>query len=159
MTRSGVEQMETPQFNCYEHHPCCVVVDRRSVHVDCVFEEERFKWLESEKAGYDLGELAVRNWVRQHWWDYLRARWLEHLRGNCFWTELDRGDFGLLQKDFTEHKQLLSQIVNFLKDGRENLGVIAWADRNEIPTEPVLQILEALDINSRRLIHKFDCIA
>ena len=151
--------METTQFNSYEHRPSSAIVARRSVHVECVGEADRFKWIESEKAGHDLGERAIKNWIQQHWWDYLRARWLEHLRGNCFWTELDRGDFGLLQQDFTEHKQLLSQIVNFLKDGRENLGVIAWADLNEIPSEPVQQILEALDINSRRIHHKFDCVA
>ena len=149
--------MEATQFNCYEHHPCCVV-DRRSVHADCVFEEDRFKWIESEKVGYDLGERAVRNWVKQHWRAYVRARWQEHIQGNCFWMELDHGDFGLLQQDFTEHKQLLGQIVSLLKDGHENLTVIAWAIHNDIPREPVHQILEALDINSHRLIHKLDCV-
>lgn len=156
MTRSGVEQMETPQFNCYEHHPCCVVVDRRSVYTECVYEADRFKWIESEKVGYDLGELAVRSWVQKHWSGYLRARWQEHLQGNCFWTELDRGDFGLLLQDFTEHKQLLGQIVNLLSDGRENLDVFTWAEDNKIPLGPVCQILETLDINSRRLNHQFD---
>ena len=159
MSRSGVERMETTQLNRYEHHPIPVMVDRRSIFTDCVDEANRFKWIESEKAGHDLGERAIRNWVKQHWWDYLRARWQEHLQGNCFWTELDRGDFGLLQQDFTEHKQLLNQIVGLLKDGHENLGVILWAFRNNIPLEPVRQILEALDINSRRLIHKFDNVA
>ncbi len=43
-------------------------------------EAERHKWIESEKAGADLGENAIRQWVKCHWWGYLRARWLEHLQ-------------------------------------------------------------------------------
>src|SRR6266550_2683264 len=49
-----------------------------SVYADSRREVDVFKWLESEKAGYDLGELAIRRWVQQHWNGYLRARWLEH---------------------------------------------------------------------------------
>ena len=133
-------------------------IDRRSIFSDCVHEADRFKWIESEKAGRDLGEGAIRGWVQVHWWGYLRARWLEHLQGNTFWVELDRGDFGLLRRDFTHHRELLDQIVELLKDGHENLGVIAWAKRGKIDIDPVIQILEALDINSRRLIHQFDCV-
>ena len=66
-----------------------------SVYVDSRREVDVFKWIESEKVGYDLGEIAIRRWVQQHWNGYLRARWLEHLQGNRFWVELDRGDFGL----------------------------------------------------------------
>ena len=76
MIRSGVERMETTQFNSYEHRPSSAIVARRSVHVECVGEADRFKWIESEKAGHDLGERAIKNWIQQHWWDYLRARWL-----------------------------------------------------------------------------------
>nr|MBA3544497.1 hypothetical protein [Chthoniobacterales bacterium] len=49
----------------------------------------KHKWIESEKAGHDLGEAAIRRWVQFHWWGYLRARWLEHLQGKRFWFELD----------------------------------------------------------------------
>jgi len=133
-------------------------IDRRSIFTDCVHEADRFKWIESEKAGRDLGEGAIKNWVQHHWWGYLRARWLEHLQGNTFWMELDRGDFGLLRHDFTDHRDLLDQIVELLKDGQENLGVIAWATRCRLDLDPVIQILEALDINSRRLVHQFDCV-
>ena len=131
-------------------------IHRRSIFTECIHEAERFKWIESEKAGRDLGEWAIKDWVRHHWWGYLRAKWLEHLQGNTFWIELDRGDFGLLRRDFTDHRQLLDQIVELLKDGHENLGVIAWAKRSKVAIEPVIQILEALDINSRRLVHQFD---
>lgn len=134
-------------------------VAQRSIYVDSQAEAERFKWIESEKAGRDLGETAIRRWVKDHWWGYLRARWLEHLQGKCFWIELDRGDFGLLQRAFQDQKELLDHILGRLKDGQENLDIIIWASRNRISLDPVIQILEALDINSRRLVHRFDCVS
>jgi len=133
-----------------------LAVLQRSLFADCEVEADRFKWIESQKAGRDLGEAAIRQWVKDHWWGYLRARWLEHLQGNCFWIELDRGDFGLLHRAFGDEKELLDQIVNLLKDGQENLGIIAWADRHNVQSDPVIRILESLDINAARLIHKFD---
>jgi hypothetical protein len=129
---------------------------KKSVHVDCVHEENKHKWIESEKAGYDLGESAVRRWVKEHWRGYLRAKWVEHLQGKCFWIELDRGDFGLLQRKFQTQAQLLDAILNQLAAGRENLDVLDWAIANSISTDAVNEILEALDVNSQRLSHRFD---
>jgi hypothetical protein len=139
--------------------PCPPPADRRSIYADCQDEADRFKWIESEKAGHDLGEVAIRRWVRDHWWGYLRARWLEHLHGKCFWIELDRGDFGLIQRAFQDQKDLLDRILDRLKAGQENLDIIKWAVYNQLPVDLVIHILESLDINSRRLIHRFDCAA
>jgi hypothetical protein len=133
-----------------------VQTDQASVYEDCEKEAERFKWIESEKAGCDLGEQAVRRWVREHWCGYLRARWLEHLHGKKFWKELDRGDFGLLQRCFHENALLLDRILDRLKAGQENLDVILWALDWGIPLTDVRAILQTLDINSRRLAHRFD---
>lgn len=132
---------------------------RWSVYKDCEEEALRFKWIESEKARCDLGDAAIYLWVKQHWWGYLRARWLEHLQGKRFWVELDRGDFGLLQQRFHDNTVLLDRILDRLKTGKENLDIILWAQDWGIPTKPVLEILEALDINSRRLSHRFDSAA
>lgn len=131
-------------------------VPKQSIHDHCKGEEAKFKWIESEKVGYDLGETAIQNWVRVHWSGYLRAKWLEHLQGKCFWIELDRGDFGLLEQQFQDQQDLIGPILDRLKCGQENLNIICWAKANQIPLEPVLNILEALDINSRRLVHRFD---
>src|SRR5205814_2322013 len=120
---------------------------RLSVYADCEIEAQRFKWIESEKAGCDLGESAIRRWVKDHWWGYLRARWLEHLQGKRFWVELDRGDFGLLQREFHDNAVLLDRILDRLKAGKENLDIILWAQDWNIPIDMVHQILEALDIN------------
>lgn len=130
---------------------------KKSVHHECIEEENKYKWIESEKAGYDLGEECVRRWVSDHWTGYLRARWVEHLQGKCFWIELAGNDFGLLLRKFQTQQDLLNQILDQLKSGAENLGVLAWAVGNGIPIEPVYEILEALDVNSQRLSHRFDC--
>jgi hypothetical protein len=130
-------------------------VQKCSIHEDCRSEEDRHRWIESEKAGQDLGEVAVRQWVMQHWSGYLRARWLEHLHGKRFWIELDRGDFGLLTQRFQEQSLLLDRILDRLKSGHENLQVLLWAIDWHIPMNQVIEILTALDINSRRIAHRF----
>jgi hypothetical protein len=131
-------------------------VQKCSIYEDCRLEADRFKWIESEKAGQDLGEVAVRQWVKQHWCGYLRARWLEHLQGRTFWIELDSNDFGLLNRSFQDKGLLLDGIVDRLIAGQENLHIILWAIDWNLPMADVLEILTALDINGRRLAHRFD---
>ena len=128
---------------------------RSSVYDECEREIERYKWIESEKAGRDLGEDAMRRWVKEHWWGYLRSRWLEHLQGRRFWVELDRGDFGLLLHRFHDRTLLLDRILDRIKAGQENLDIIRWAHTWGIDIKALIEILEALDINSRRLAHRF----
>jgi hypothetical protein len=131
-------------------------MDRSSVVTDAEEEAMRFMWIESEKAGRDLGEAALRRWVRLHWRGFLRARWLEHLQGLRFWVELDRGDFGLLPARFQEHSLLLDRVLDRLKAGQDNLDIVRWAVDWGIPTAPLIEILEAVDVEGRRLAHHFD---
>jgi len=121
-----------------------------SVHDHGEAEAQRHKWIESEKAGRDLGEWAIRSWVREHWNGFLRDRWLEHLEGRNFWIELDHNDFGLLQRSFQDSR-LIGAILQQLKHGLENLDVINWAIDQDERMDEVIEILEALDINSRRI--------
>ena len=58
---------------------------RYSVHERGEAEAQRHKWIESEKAGRDLGNWAILCWVRHHWNGFLRERWLEHLQGRTYW--------------------------------------------------------------------------
>jgi len=129
---------------------------KRSVYADYLVEANKFKWIESERVGYDLGEAAIRRWVREHWNGYLRAKWVEHLQGSDFWVELDRGDYGLLQNAFPDRQPLLNQILGWLKSGKENLDVLRWAIAEQVDIDAVVEILETLDVNSRRLRHQFD---
>jgi hypothetical protein len=128
---------------------------RMSLHRCGEEEAQRFKWIESEKAGRDLGEAAIRTWIRQHWHGFLRHRWLEHLQGKTFWIELDQGDFGLLQTAF-QSSPLIDPILEHFKRGGENLDIILWAMSDHRPLNEVLEILEALDVNSRRIECQFD---
>src|SRR3954451_8139185 len=121
-----------------------------SVHDQGEQEAKRHKWIESEKAGRDLGEWAIRCWVREHWNGFLRDRWLEHLQGRTFWIELDHNDFGLLQRSFQE-SPLIDEILRQLKVGKENLDIINWALDHGESMDEVFEILLALDINSRRI--------
>jgi hypothetical protein len=130
--------------------------EKHSLFPLCDQEVLRHKWIESQKVGYDLGEVAINQWVQMHWMGYLRARWVEHLQGKCFWAELHQCDFGLLQRKFHDRPELLDAILDQLKAGKENLDVLRWACENHIAPDPVLEILEALDVNSSRLQHRFD---
>ncbi len=123
---------------------------RHSVHVEGAVEADRHKWIESEKAGRDLGDAAIRCWVKKHWNGFLRARWLEHLQGKRFWIELDHDDFGLLQRRF-QGSLLIDEILRRLIEGKENLGIINWAIDTKLSMEEIFEILETLDINSRRI--------
>ncbi len=129
---------------------------RQSLYAHSEDEALKFKWLESEKAGCDLGEEALRWWVRRFWKEYLRARLIEHLEGTVFWSELDRNDFGLLKDAFQDDANLLSWIVDRLRCGEENLQIICWAHDSGLPLCRVKQILESIDINARRLEPRFN---
>ncbi len=127
---------------------------RQSIHIQGEVEALQFKWIESEKAGRDLGEWAIRRWVREHWNGFLRDRWLEHLQGRTFWIELDHDDFGLLQREFQD-SDLIDEILWRLKARWENLDVLCWAIDEDLEMDEVLRILEMLDINSRRIECQF----
>ena len=114
------------------------------------------KWIESEKAGYDLGEAAVRDWHQRYWRKFSRERWMEHICGTAYWNELDNNDYGLLARNFAGHADLMREIVGQINQGGENLGVIQWAEANNRHMPSVLAILRLLDINSRRISHELD---
>jgi hypothetical protein len=120
-------------------------------------EAQRFKWIQSEKEGRDLGDHAIKLWVLKHWNGFLRQRWIEHLQGKTCWIELQKEDFGLLQRRFGA-SPLINPILDRLKVLKENLDIIVWAQevfsRSEM--QEVLKILEELDVNSCRLRCEFD---
>lgn len=117
-------------------------------------EARKHRWIESQKAGRDLGDASMRDWVARHWNGYLRARWIEHLEGNAYWIELDHDDFGLLQREFVDC-DLMSDILRRVKQGGENLDILNWAIDEKKPMDRVMSILDALNINSRRIECQF----
>ncbi len=120
-------------------------------------EARRFKWIQSEKEGRDLGDQAIRLWIGKHWNGFLRQRWIEHLQGRTFWIELQSDDFGLLQRQFQD-SPLIDKILDRLKTLKENLDIIWWAQgecsRSEM--DEVLEILTELDVNGCRIQCEFD---
>ena len=109
------------------------------------------KWLESEKAGRDLGPDAVRHWSRAHWLRFYRWRFVQHLRGEAYFREFHPRTFAIVNCHVQDSGDLLEAILNQVRDGAENLDIIGWAHNRTLATEPVLAILEAIDINRQRL--------
>lgn len=114
-------------------------------------EAHSHKWIESEKAGRDLGDQAIADWYSRYWRIFCRECYIEHLQGERFWIELDAGDFGLLCGKFHDDMTLVNQIVDIFKAGGENLDVVSHAIRNGIDVNEVLRLLQVLDINARRI--------
>lgn len=109
------------------------------------------KWIESEKAGRDLGDQAITDWYSSYWRLFCRECYIEHLQGERFWIELDAGDFGLLRGKFHDNMELVNSIVEIFKRGGENLDVVNFAIASKIDVDEVLNLLQVLDINARRI--------
>ncbi len=126
-------------------------VERKTLFEEATREAHQHKWIESEKAGYDLGDEAIRIWHQNYWRKFCRERWIQHLQGKDFWVELDNDDFGLLNVKFHDNADLVERIVDRLQSGGENLDVIQWAVEQGQNVDEVIEVLKILDINSRRL--------
>lgn len=129
-------------------------VQHTSVVEEARKEALRHKWIESQKAGRDLGADAIKQWYLRYSWSFLRHCWFLHLQGMQFFTEFHPEDFGLLHREFTNprDRELLSQIVERIYyHGAENLNIILWAREANLDMDRVRLILERLDINARRL--------
>jgi hypothetical protein len=145
-------------MTCERSSACAMMDDagtpvHMSIHERGASEALRHKWIESEKAGRDLGDQAIRQWIARHWHSFLRERWIEHLEGCLFWAEFDPDDFGLLQHEFLDSK-VRDEILRRIKSGGENLDILCWSHERKLGRDErwdVLRILERLDINSRRL--------
>lgn len=127
------------------------VVHSITAHALCAM--ERHKWIESEKRGCDLGDSALSDWIDRHWRSFVRSKLIEHLYGMRCWSAFDESDYGLLARSSVQyhipHDQL-EIISGILADGGENLDVINWALQFDHPLEPVLWLLERIDINAKR---------
>ncbi|MDY3555790.1 hypothetical protein R5W24_004936 [Gemmata sp. JC717] len=113
-------------------------------------EAERFRWIESEKAGYDLGEAAIQQWVARHWTAFVRGRALAHLTGRRFWLSMPREDFGALSRQFPHDRELIDEVTARLVDGADNLTLIQWAADTSRPLDRVCDILQRIDLNALR---------
>jgi len=123
----------------------------RSLYKYSYLEALRHKWIASEKAGCDLGEKAILEWLHCYWSRWCRARWLEHLMGVTFWAEFDEDSFGSLARNFQGDSVLLDRVLDRVCAGWENLDIIQWAADWTLDIDEVIEILILLDINRSRL--------
>lgn len=123
----------------------------RSIYKSSYLEALRHKWIASEKAGHDLGDAAITEWLAHHWPHWCRARWLEHLMGQAYWVEFDEASFGALPRDFRGDGALLDRVLDRVYCGWENLDIILWATDWKLELNSVIDILILLDINRARL--------
>ncbi len=131
-------------------------VTPRSVFEEATAEAYRHKWIESEKAGFDIGDGAIEDWYGKHWNKFVRERWVQHLRGQAYWRELDNNDYGILNTAFEDCRSQCDAIVGMLENGAENLDIVQWAIDTGQDMDVVLGILRKLDPNSHRLASKLD---
>jgi hypothetical protein len=131
--------------------PDGVVVHSLTAHALCAM--ERHKWIESEKAGRDLGDNALSDWIDRYWKGFTRAKLMEHLYGWRCWGAFDEHDFGLLARHSVEYhvnNSVLEKVATILAEGGENLDVITWALSVHQPLDPILWLLDRIDINAKR---------
>lgn len=126
----------------------------KSVYDGAHLEAEKHKWIESKKAGRDLGQKAIEDWYRQFWARYCRARRLEHLAGEQQWVEFAEHEFGRMYQSIVDGNVLLEELIARFEDGWENLRFTVWVhdqrkSRQEI--DEILDLLEIININITRL--------
>ena len=113
-------------------------------------EAEQHKYLESQRAGRDLGTSAIEDWHRRHWTIWLRHRWIEHLLGAACWEEFERERFGRLPSLFATHAALLDEVIERVRRGAENIDVLCWAAANRCDMGAVVRMLIELRLNEIR---------
>jgi len=112
---------------------------------------QEYKWIESEKAGRDLGVDAKRDWIENHWNAFYRSRLVQHLRGEAFFDEFDTQCFAILPGRFEDVTGLLDVVLERIREGAENLDLLRWGYQEHLPHTQLLEVLIAADINGHRL--------
>lgn len=131
--------------------PDGVVVHSLTAHALAAM--DRHKWIESQHAGRDLGDSAVRDWLDRYWKGWTRAKLIEHIYGWRCWGAFGEDDFGCLAKrsvEFHVPPEVLEQVAGILANGGENLNVLAWAIDQGLPLESIEWLLDRIDINAKR---------
>jgi hypothetical protein len=122
-----------------------------SVYREAEKEIKVHRWVESEQAGRDLGVEAEVGWSKSYWLRFYRHHFVRHLRGEAFFEEFDPASFGIVNGRLAADRQLLERILDRVAEGDENLTLIRWAHDHTLPMDQVLEILEAVNINSQKL--------
>ena len=112
---------------------------------------QEHRWIESKKAGRDLGVDAEQDWIEHSWRTFCRSRFVQHLRGEVFFDEFDAECFGISSGRFEDLAGLLNVVLERIKEGAENLDLLRWACQEHVPHNRLLEVLTAVNINGHRL--------
>ncbi|MBM4035185.1 MAG: hypothetical protein FJ291_25870 [Planctomycetes bacterium] len=125
-------------------------LEQESLFQEALREAQKHKYLESQRAGRDLGIEGIDDWQRRFWTPWFRYHWLEHLLGLRCWEELEPWRFGRLRTLFPTHEALVAEVADLVRRGAENADILWWAAkaRRELPV--VMAILTEVRINEIR---------
>lgn len=121
---------------------------RASVYDQAWQEAHRYKWIESERRGHDLGVSAIAEWNRRYFKRFYRWRHWLHLTGRQRFGEFPEYQFNTISEPRDEIEQ---QVVYRFWDGQENLEILLCAHGCGWPIEQVRVLLHLLGINEARL--------
>lgn len=103
-------------------------------------------------AELNEAELAE-DWLTRFYKGWARARLLEHYYGWRCWSAFGDQNFGLFRHSSLLHhvdQLTLEEVAERLASGGENLDIIDWAMAEERELEPILWLLDRVDINAQR---------
>lgn len=114
-------------------------------------EADCFRWLESERSGYDVGPVAQREWSRRYWRIFCRYRRIEHLTGQRRIREFDEDSFGRLSDPELLSRPVFRFVIeHFTVEGWENLQFLFSADLHGFELRELHEALSVVDVNSVR---------
>jgi len=95
--------------------------------------------------------VVCREWCDRCWHRWLRARTLEHVYGQQYWKELDRGDCAILRRRSGWHAPLIEEIVRLMQTCDDNLAVMRGVVRQGLSVSEAAAILLEIKLNTRRI--------
>ncbi len=113
-------------------------------------EADRYKWIVSEKLGYDAGPAAIDEWFQKYWRGFVRARMVEHVLGMKYYTEFGDECFGVAERLRPVQPELVDWLIEQLQTGAENLDILIRAQDRNLPRNELFAILAVVDVNAWR---------
>lgn len=115
-------------------------------------EADDYRWIESERSGYDVGPIAQREWSRRYWRIFCRYRRLEHLMGQRRIREFDDESFGRLSEPELLRRPVFRFVIkHFADEGWENLQFVFWAPEHGFDLPELHEALSVVDVNAARI--------
>jgi hypothetical protein len=122
-------------------------ISRLSIWVIAAGEADEHKWHESMRNNRDMGVEAIRDWYRKYFRQFVRGRLMDHISGKCLFEEFNESAFNILQVFKFKCPQLREKLETSLRDGKENLDIIAKElDKND-DVDEAIRVLEVVNVN------------